>query len=85
MTAIDAAGMQVEKQFQLVEGLLLLEATESNGQKGSQAERLAERIETLRASGAFEYVEPDWVVHTQLQPNDSAFTDGTLWGLRNTG
>ncbi len=47
--------------------------------------RLKERMGTLRASGRYTFVEPDYVVRTQAVPTDAAFTDGTLWGLRNTG
>src|SRR5690606_3505975 len=49
------------------------------------AARLAARIEALRASGNYEYVEPDYLVFGDAVPNDTAFTNGTLWGLRNTG
>lgn len=51
----------------------------------AEAANLTERIRNLKASGLFEYVEPDYVVHANTLPSDSAFTDGTLWGLRNQG
>lgn len=47
--------------------------------------RLLHRIQLLEASGLFEYVEPDYIAEISLQPTDTAFLDGTLWGLRNTG
>lgn len=31
------------------------------------------------------YLEPDYVVHTLLEPNDPSYLDGSLWGLNNTG
>ena len=43
------------------------------------------RIKALKDSGQFEYVEPDYIIHASLTPNDTAFTNGTLWGLQNTG
>ncbi len=46
---------------------------------------LQQKIEELRSSGQFEYVEPDYVVSTDLLPADEAFTNQTLWGLRNEG
>ncbi len=40
----------------------------------------------LMATGLYEYVEPDFIL-TALQspPSDTAYADGTLWGIRNTG
>jgi subtilisin family serine protease len=52
---------------------------------GDKATRLKERIQELRDSGLFEYVEPDYIVKLVASPTDTAFTNGTLWGLRNTG
>ncbi len=46
---------------------------------------MLEVMKTLRASGAFEYVEPDYVVRGNRTPTDPAFVSGALWGLRNTG
>lgn len=43
------------------------------------------RIKALEKSGLFEFVEPDWIVQASVDPTDSAYLDGTLWGLRNTG
>lgn len=31
------------------------------------------------------YAEPNYLVHTQVTPNDPSFSDPNLWGLRNTG
>lgn len=43
----------------------------------------------VRALGEYtdllRYAEPDYIVYTLTEPNDPAFLDGTLWGLRNTG
>lgn len=45
---------------------------------------IKQRIEALMATGLYEYVEPDYMVHLDNVPTDSAFSNGTLWGLRNT-
>ncbi len=46
---------------------------------------LKRRMAALEASGRFAYVEPDYILRIQATPTDAAFTDGRLWGLRNTG
>jgi len=46
---------------------------------------LKKTINDLKATGMFEYVEPDYVDHVDLTPTDRRFLDGTLWGLQNTG
>jgi hypothetical protein len=51
----------------------------------TQRQRLTNRIEILKKTGLFAYVEPDYIVHMFLTPTDSAFVDGTLWALRNSG
>lgn len=43
------------------------------------------QIKEMMDSGNYEFVEPDWLVGIDALPTDSAFTDGKLWGLRNTG
>lgn len=45
--------------------------------------RLKQRLSALRASGLYAYVEADPIQRTCALPSDSAFVDGTLWGLRN--
>ncbi|MDB6149846.1 MAG: peptidase and in kexin sedolisin [Chthoniobacter sp.] len=42
-------------------------------------------IRQLKASGEVEYVEPDYLVYPSATPNDPRYTDGSLWGLHNTG
>jgi|GEM_PF-601407 len=50
--------------------------------KGASVDRaLAE----LRASGAYEYAEPDYVVMASDSPNDPDFISGKQWGLNNAG
>jgi subtilisin family serine protease len=48
-------------------------------------ERLQARIDQLKNTGLFEYVQPDYLLSASAVPNDRAYTDGTLWGLRNLG
>lgn len=84
-------GITVDKNFSVVDGLLKLtfESLDPTlaSHDGSEATSvdLASQIKRLMSTGKFEYVEPDWIVHLLTEPNDSAYTDGTLWGLNNTG
>ncbi|MEO5961242.1 MAG: hypothetical protein ABIZ49_14445, partial [Opitutaceae bacterium] len=42
-------------------------------------------VARLRATGRYEYVEPDYIRHIMVEPNDPRFTDGSMWQLKNTG
>jgi serine protease len=88
-TTFNTLNLAVRRQFQLVPGLAVLDAQDgylaSSATAQERADALQARIDALRATGQFEYVEPDYIVSADLQPTDSAFLDGTLWGLRNTG
>lgn len=47
---------------------------------------VARAIAEFERSGLVQYAEPDYLYHaTVTYPNDPAFTNGTLWGLHNTG
>ncbi len=87
----NVAGMRT---FSKIPGVVVIDLTAmpkaavaktSLANQKAEASKLNERIRSLQASGLFEYVEPDYVVHANTLPTDSAFTDGTLWGLRNLG
>lgn len=84
-------GVTVDKQFTAVEGLVRLTfelsetALTSDAFTQAASVDLASKIKQLEKSGKFEYVEPDWVVHLLNVPTDSAYTNGTLWGLNNQG
>jgi subtilisin family serine protease len=84
-------GLQVRKRFGLVPGLTVLDESGNVAAAAAPAvvptpdEKLASRIAALKASGLFEYVEPDFIRTINAEPTDSAFTDGTLWALKNTG
>ena len=46
--------------------------------------RLLGGMKTLQTTGVLEAVEPDYLLTITATPVDSAFTNGMLWGLRNT-
>ncbi|MBC8002902.1 MAG: S8 family serine peptidase, partial [Opitutaceae bacterium] len=85
-------GLTIRKQFATVPGLVVLDVKKGPvlaGVNGAEERPplvvLTERMAALKATGLFEYVEPDYEVRALATPTDSAFVDGTLWGLRNTG
>lgn len=84
--------------FSSVPGLVALDLSEQlapaspplarGAQKPAPLERTAQvkaLIESLMATGLYEYVEPDYFVTANNVPTDQAYNDGTLWGLKNTG
>lgn len=48
-------------------------------------EDISEAVERLRATGRYEYVEPDYVVQARATPNDPRYLAGEQWALRNIG
>lgn len=48
-------------------------------------ENVPTAISMYQQSGLVIYAEPDFVRHLNASPNDPKYTDGTLWGLNNTG
>ena len=44
-------------------------------------------IQQYKSSGSVQYAEPDYIgkLGDHNNPNDPSYTDGTLWGLNNTG
>lgn len=87
MNALGNRKLRLTRSFERVKGLMLcqMDAADGTDRNQSAKARLLETIERLRASGEFEYVEPDWVVTTQEVPSDVALSDGRLWGLNNYG
>ena len=85
---------RISQRFTSVGGLVIIEflpgpqlnsvVPPANNPAGD-GKALLDRIKNLQRTGAFEYVEPDYLQTASLEPNDSAYTDGTLWGLKNTG
>ena len=91
-SVLRGAGLHLRHESELVPGLVILEGRNvalKNGDPNSDltpvSENLLKRIEMLRDSGLFEYVEPDYVQHIHLEPTDESFVDDTLWSLRNSG
>ena len=91
-SALGQQGFKIQRQFTLLPGLAVLDLQDANQAKaaqalppGEQAKQLQARIAALRASGLFEYVEPDYVRTASLEPTDTAYTNGTLWALHNIG
>lgn len=92
-SVLQAAGLSVRHQYQLVPRLIVLDSAADKGtfQKAdasetlSTADALLARIQALEESGLFEYVQPSYIYTNVLTPTDSSFTDNTLWGLRNSG
>lgn len=78
LNTLQANGYRVHPS-RLGEGPLRLELPSSNLDDFERA--LAE----LADSVSLAYAEPDFVVFKQNIPNDPSYTNGTLWGLRNTG
>ena len=63
------------KSFETVDGLYLVKLPPT--MSVASARDLARQLERVA------YAEPNYVVHTQIIPNDPSF--GDLWGLHNTG
>lgn len=83
-------GITVHKKVALVPGLVVLDTGKGLGPVGAMPSGnpqpdLLELSKSLRASGLFEYVEPDYILQADVVPTDPAFADGRLWGLHNTG
>jgi subtilisin family serine protease len=91
VSRLETAGVKVKQRIGLAPGLLVLEGAPGPSLAKASAslptvkETLLHRLQVLRDSGLFDYVEPDYIVSGSAIPTDSSFTDGTLWGLQNTG
>jgi subtilisin family serine protease len=86
-----SADVAVQRRYSQVPGVVTVELADQAklkarvGGNATPEAPLLETIKTLKASGLFEYVEPDYVVHADATPTDRAFLDGRLWGLKNSG
>ena len=81
-------GVTTARVFRGVPGLALLQFLDPIlPQSSGSGERvpLINKIKKLETSGLFEYVEPDWRLSINLEPEDLAYNDGRLWGLKNDG
>jgi hypothetical protein len=81
--ALQEGGFRVTSRFRNMRYLMQVERTAQLPQRLTQDPAVLCR--NLMASGLFEYVEPDFVIERHSVPNDAAFLDGRLWGLRNNG
>jgi subtilisin family serine protease len=91
LAAAAAVDVDVTRTFSNIPRLAVVQVSKAAAAQavaasgGDAAAALADTIQRLKASGMFEYVEPDYVDHISATPSDRRFVDGTLWGLRNQG
>ena len=69
-------GLRVRQRFDRLGDLRVLEL--------KAGDTVAQAVTRLHATGRYEYVEPDRLLHASLTPNDPAFAS-TQWALNNTG
>ena len=72
-----ATKSQVLGSFPDIGGVLVVSVPEG--------ETVSGLIATFERSGLVQYAEPDYLRFLNATPNDPKFTDGSLWGLNNTG
>jgi len=89
---LSSLGLRVEEELKFVPGLVVLgpggpqlKRSSPEEEAGSLQAELFGRLRYLRASGLFDYVEPDFVQRACREPGDDRYSDDTLWGLRNRG
>jgi subtilisin family serine protease len=86
--ALQSLKLHVERRYATARLVLLdQDMAKIQGETDARARgaQLSAQIKALAESGAFEYVTPDSIIRLDATPNDSAFQDGTLWSLHNTG
>ena len=76
-TAERRVGVRQRRTFNQLPGIAVLHFDES--------QPVGDVIAELEATGLYESVEIDRAVRPLATPNDPAFTNGSLWGLHNTG
>src|SRR5690606_12672771 len=72
-----SSGRRMLKAFPRLGGIQVVEL--------APGEHLGEAILQLRRSGLVEVAEPDFILRSQVTPNDPEFVSGIQWSLRNTG
>lgn len=87
---LQSLGLKVSRQYDLVSGLVLIDSSLGQvSRAGLSAEErsrnLLNKIQVLRDSGNFAYVDPDYAHYPTAEPTDAKYIDGTLWALRNSG
>ena len=88
--ALQSLGLRVTRSYKLVPNLVLLNGDEpavarAGVNDAERAQALVRKIVALRETGNFAYVDPDYAHYPTIEPTDSKYVDGTLWGLHNTG
>ncbi len=78
------AAMTAKAEFR-TKGLMLVGKNAQGAAAAMTSAELELKAKELMATGLYEYVEPDWIVTVSQVPTDTAYTNGSLWGLRNTG
>lgn len=84
VSTLSDLGLEKTRSIKLVPGLQFIEP-KPGANKVTDRESLKKSIKLLMETGLYEYVEADQLVKVQQLPDDQQFTNGTLWGLRNTG
>jgi subtilisin family serine protease len=72
---LDTLGASRARGFETVDGLYVVKLPENLG--------VAAARQLVKALDGIAYAEPNYIVHSQVTPNDPSF--GDLWGLHNTG
>ncbi len=70
-------GRRARQVFARLGNLRVLEA--------AVGENIGDAIRRMRASGRYEFVEPDYIKQRHALPNDPRFVAGDQWALQNTG
>lgn len=70
-------GIHVQRTFSRFGGLRVIQLDASDN--------AAAAIARLRATGRYDFVEPDYLRHVEVTPNDPKMLDGSLWAFQNTG
>jgi outer membrane protein assembly factor BamB/subtilisin family serine protease len=70
-------GVHVRQKFPRFGDLRVIDLPDSDSADAALAR--------LRATGRYEFVEPDHLYWLQTAPNDPKYTDGSLWAMNNTG
>jgi subtilisin family serine protease len=86
--ALSADGLAIDPTFacETVPGLVRIRTNPSVRTAAfAQGSDLIRQAKDLMETGLYEYVEPDWIVTTCQTPSDTAYLNGSLWGIRNTG
>src|SRR5438552_3616526 len=80
-------GLSIIKRFSHSPGLVVLDESaatakaQANSTPQDRKSKLLGSLKALRESGLFEFVEPDYLLSANVVPSDSAYQNGTLWGL----